>query len=82
MRRNDCEGLNMNEKKVGVDSGMLLIVDPCYLGHELVEQLWAHRREDGSFDTSFLTPNAGRDICAIVSTGGDGLFAVEWQDGP
>ncbi len=64
------------EKKVGVDSGRLLIVDPAYLGEEFFAKLMEHEQPDGSIDTSWITPNAGRDICAVVNTRGDGLFRV------
>jgi hypothetical protein len=63
---------------VGIDSGLLLLVDPAHLGLEFMEQLRAHRREDGSFSLSYLTPESGANgaLGVIVPVEGDGLYSV------
>ena len=71
---------NREEIFVGVDSGRLIIIDPCYLGETFYNELLKHRCADGSFDTSYLTPNAHKQLAVVVSTRGDGLFPVEVSD--
>jgi hypothetical protein len=72
--------------QVGVDSGQLLIIDPCYLGEAFYAELLEHRRSDGTYDLSYLTPRSiVGPLAVVVSTGGDGLFNVEVvsdSDGP
>ena len=68
---------NIEEIFVGVDSGRLIIVDPCYLGEMFYSELLNHQCADGSFDTSYLTSNAQQSLAVVVNTRGDGLFPVE-----
>jgi hypothetical protein len=63
---------------VGIDSGLLLLVDPAHLGLEFMEQLRAHRREDGWFDTSWITPESGANgpLACVVPIDSDGMHVV------
>ena len=69
--------MKMEPAYVGVDSGLLIIIDPSYLGAEFCSELLTHRNEDGGFDTKYLTPKSRGPLAVVVTVRNDGIYPVD-----